>query len=144
IAVLVSRLAASGGPRLPGSRAKTNKVASDTSRDFRAGAMLILTVTSAALEAPVEALVPAGDALVSAGGAPLPGEAVSAAPLAAGLPDGGPSSAMRASSIWTICGGGFNALSACQRVRASARSPRTAAAKPAYRRAFGLPGAKAK
>src|SRR5579863_2949692 len=128
MAVLVSRLAASGGPRLPGSRAKTNKGASDTRRDFRAGAILILTVTSAPLEGPVEALVPAGDAFVPAGGAPLPGEDVSAAPPAAGMPDGGPSSAMRASSIWTICGGGFKALSACQRVRASALSPRTAAA----------------
>src|SRR6266404_8535766 len=107
MAVLVNRLAASGGPRLPGSRAKTNKDASDTSRDFRAGAILILTVTSAPLEAPVDAFDPAGDA-------PVPGGNVSAVRVAE-LPDGGPSSAMRASSICTICGGGFNASSACQR-----------------------------
>src|SRR6202166_2999712 len=66
MAVLVSRLAASGGPWLPGSRANTNKGASDTSRDFRAGAMLILTVTSAALKPPADVLVPADDALVPA------------------------------------------------------------------------------
>src|SRR5258708_8174073 len=96
MAALVSRLAASGGPRLPGSRAKTNKGASDTSRDFRAGAILILTVTSAALEVPVEALVPAGRAL-------LPGLDVSGAPPAAGMPDRRPRSAMRAFSIFTIC-----------------------------------------
>ncbi len=62
-----SRLAASGGPRPPGSRAKTNKGASDVSRDFNAGAMLILTVTSAALKPRADGLVPAGDALVPAG-----------------------------------------------------------------------------
>src|ERR1700694_987814 len=98
MAVLVSRLAASGGPRLPGSRANTNKGASDTNRDFRAGAMLILTATSAALKPPADVLVPADDALV-------PARAASAGP-AAELPSGGPSSAMRASSICTICGGG--------------------------------------
>src|ERR1700736_6323050 len=70
MAVLVSRLAASGGPWLPGSRANTNKGASDTSRDFKAGAMLILTVTPAPLIPPADVLVPAGDALVPAGAAP--------------------------------------------------------------------------
>src|ERR1700728_4119458 len=63
-AALVSRLAASGGPWLPGSRAKTNKGASVTNRDFKLGAILILTVTCAGPKPPADVLVPPGDALV--------------------------------------------------------------------------------
>src|ERR1700681_4208040 len=98
MALLVSRLAASGGPLEPGSRAKPKKGASDTSRDFNAGVMLILTVTSAALKPPADVLVPADDALV-------PTAAASVSPPGS-APPGGPSSAMRASSICSICGGG--------------------------------------
>src|SRR5260370_23528404 len=121
MAALVSRWAARGGPRLPGSRAKTNKGASDTSRDFRAGAILILTVTSAPLEATADAFVPAVDAFDPAGDELVPGGDVSAVPPVAELPDGGPSSAMRASSLRTICVGAFRRLSAFQRAASRPR-----------------------
>src|ERR1700691_4700488 len=129
MAATVSRLTASGGPRTPGSCANTNNGASALSRDFNAGAMLILTVASADAEAPGDVIVPAGDEFVPATAVPgaLP---VSKAP-------GGPNSANLASSIASIFGGGCRFLSACQRLRAPARSPRTAAAKPPYSSAFG-------
>src|SRR5579863_5847251 len=104
MAVLVKRLAANGGPALPGSRAKTNKGASDTSRDFRAGARLILTVTTAPPKPPGDVLVPAGDGLVPAAVASTAAPpALPPAPEPAGS---APSSAIRASSSCTICAGG--------------------------------------
>src|SRR5580693_6106925 len=97
MAPLVRRLAASGGPWLPGSRAKTNKGASDTSRDFKAGATLIVTATSAGPKPPTDALVPAADALVPAGViVPAAGVLV---PAGARVPAGAPAPADAESGV---------------------------------------------
>ena len=133
-AELVSRFAASGGPRLPGSRANTNKGVSDCNRDFKVGAILILTVTSAGADSPDTAFVSDDDVPVRIG-------AVAGTPPATELPADGPNSAIWASSISSICGGGCKLLSVCHRLRAAARSPRTRAANPPYSKAFGLSGA---
>src|SRR5579859_7637648 len=93
-AELVSRLAASGGPCAPGSRANTNKGVSPVRRGLRPGAMLRFTVA----EAFAEALA----GLLGCAAAPAPaGLAAAAVPLASAALDADdarsavPSSAIR-------------------------------------------------
>jgi hypothetical protein len=79
----------------------------------------------------------AGAPVASAG----PGAPGGAPAIALAAPAPAPSSARCWSIIAATGAGGFIARTASQRLRATAASPRTAAAKPPYSSAFGLLGA---